>query len=155
MQSPMNLDQASGKSRLLQQIPLRGTLLSLACLFLFTIAAYGQGVSGRLQGTIQDVTGALIPGAKVSVSNQDTGVANKLISDSHGEYIANLLPPGNYKVEASADGFRTTVSSGNVVTVDGTTRVDVTLQLGAATQSVEVTGDNPLVNTSSSSMERC
>ena len=152
MQFPMNPGQASGTSRLLQQIPLRGTLLSLACLFLFTILSFGQGVSGRLQGAIQDSTGALIPGAKINVSNQDTGVVNKLTSDSHGEYIANLLPPGNYKVEASADGFRTTVSSGNVVTVDGTTHVDVRLQLGAAAQSVEVTGDNSLVDTSSSSM---
>lgn len=152
MQSPINLNEASGKAGRLEQIlRLRGTALGVACLLLFAAVSFGQGVSGRLQGTIVDSTGALIPGAKVSVTNQDTGVMGQLTSDSHGEYIANLLPPGNYKVEASAAGFRTTVSSGNVVTVDGTTRVDVTLQLGAATQSVEVTGDNPLVNTSSSS----
>jgi hypothetical protein len=152
MQLPMKHSQASGKSWLPQHLSSMGTLLGLACLFLFTAAVFGQGVSGRIQGTVQDTTGALVPGAKVSVSNQDTGVVNKYTSDSHGEYIANLLPPGNYKIQASASGFRTTISTGNVVTVDGVTRVDVTLQLGSATESVEVSGDNPLVNTANSSM---
>lgn len=152
MQFPMKSRQAPDKPWLPQYLSSNGTLLGLACLFLFTVAAFGQGVSGRIQGTVQDTTGALVPGAKVSVSNQDTGVINKYTSDNHGEYIANLLPPGNYKIEASANGFRTTVSTGNIVTVDGVTRVDVTLQLGSATESVEVSGDNPLVNTSNSSM---
>ena len=152
MPLPMKHSQASGKSWLPQHLSSMGTLLGLACLFLFTAAVFGQGVSGRIQGTVQDTTGALVPGAKVSVSNQDTGVVNKYTSDSHGEYIANLLPPGNYKIQASASGFRTTISTGNVVTVDGVTRVDVTLQLGSATESVEVSGDNPLVNTANSSM---
>jgi hypothetical protein len=86
------------------------------------------------------------------VTDQDTGIVNQYVADDHGEYIANLLPPGTYKVEISASGFRTTISTGNVVTVDGVTRVDVTLQLGAMVETVEVTGDNPLVNTTSSSM---
>src|ERR1700757_3140463 len=133
-------------------ISLYQMLLGFMTLLILTPAVFGQGVSGRLQGTIQDATGATISGANIAVTNQDTGVANKYTSDEHGEYIANLLPPGNYKVEVSAPGFRTTVSTGNVVTVDGVARVDVTLQLGAATESVEVTGDNPLVNTTSSSM---
>ncbi len=109
---------------------------------------YGRVASGRVSAAVSKApfrtgTGALVPGAKISVTSQDTGVTKQYISDNHGEYIANLLPPGTYKVEVSAAGFRTTVSTGNVVTVDGVTRVDVTLQLGAATESVEVTGDNP------------
>jgi hypothetical protein len=130
----------------------RRMLLGFMTLLVLTAAAFGQGVSGRLQGTIQDGTGAVISGANVVVTNQDTGVASKYTSDEHGEYIANLLPPGSYKVEVSASGFHTTISTGNVVTVDGVSRVDVTLQLGVATESVQVTGDNPLVNTTSSSM---
>ena len=131
---------------------LRGMLLGFMSLLILTAASFGQGVSGRLQGTVQDGTGAVISGASITVTNQDTGVSGKYTSDEHGEYLVNLLPPGSYKVEASASGFRTTVSTGNVVTVDSVARVDVTLQLGAATESVEVTGDNPLVSTTSSSM---
>ncbi|HEV2709576.1 MAG TPA: carboxypeptidase regulatory-like domain-containing protein [Edaphobacter sp.] len=152
MQFPTNHPQTSGKLRLSQHLCSMGALLGLVCLFFFSAGVFGQGVSGRIQGTIQDATGALIPGAKVSVTNQDTGVVGQFTSDSHGGYIANLLPPGNYKIQAGASGFRTTVSTGNIVTVDGVTRVDVTLQLGSTTESVEVSGDNPLVNTSNSSM---
>ena len=130
----------------------RGAWLWAACLLLYAVGAFGQGVSGRLQGTVQDASGAVVPGANVTVRNQDTGVVNKYTSDSRGEYIANLLPPGSYRVEISASGFRTTVSSGNVVTVDGITRVDVTLQLGTTNETVQVTGENPLVTTTSSSM---
>ena len=151
MQSETNFHQKPGRSGS-AHVSFRGLLIGLVCFLILTRVSLGQGVSGRLQGTIQDGTGAVIPGASVSVTNQDTGVTNKYTSDNHGAYIANLLPPGNYKVEISASGFRTTVSTGNVVTVDGVARVDVTLQLGTTTDSVEVTGDNPLVNTTSSSM---
>jgi hypothetical protein len=151
MQSQMNLD-----SRLCRcSLPptwSRGILLGIACLLLVTTVGFGQGVSGRIQGTIQDGTGAVVPGAKVSVTDQDTGIINQYVSDNRGEYIANLLPPGTYKVEVSAPGFRTTVSTGNVVTVDGVTRVDVALALGVTAETVQVAADNPLVNTTSSSL---
>jgi Carboxypeptidase regulatory-like domain/TonB dependent receptor len=151
MQSQVNFD-----SRLCRcSLPptwSRGILLGIACLLLVTAVGFGQGVSGRIQGTIQDGTGAVVPGAKVSVTDQDTGIINQYVSDNRGEYIANLLPPGTYKVEVSAPGFRTTVSTGNVVTVDGVTRVDVALALGVTAETVQVAADNPLVNTTSSSL---
>src|ERR1700722_11253631 len=151
MQSQMYLFQGLGRLWPPSQF-LRVMLLGFISLLILTSASFGQGVSGRLQGTVQDGTGAVISGTSITVTNQDTGVSGKYTSDEHGEYLVNLLPPGSYKVEASASGFRTTVSTGNVVTVDSVARVDMTLQLGAATESVEVTGDNPLVNTTSSSM---
>src|ERR1700722_8368291 len=135
MQSQMNLDSRLCR-RSLPPTWSRGILLGIACLLLVTAVGFGQGVSGRIQGTIQDGTGAVVPGAKVSVTDQDTGIINQYASDNRGEYIANLLPPGTYKVEVSAPGFRTTVSSGNVVTVDGVTRVDVALALGVTAETV-------------------
>src|ERR1700733_5818891 len=151
MQSQENLHFKLG-SYWLPPTSFRGILAGIACLLLFTAVGFGQGVSGRLQGTIQDGTGAVVPSAKVSVTGQDTGITNQYVSDNRGEYIANLLPPGTYKVEVSAPGFRTTVSSGNVVTVDGVTRVDVALALGVTAETVQVAADNPLVNTTSSSL---
>ena len=114
---------------------LRVVWLGAACLLFLVTGAFGQGVSGRLQGTIQDGTGAVISGASVSITNLDTGVVVKATSDGNGEYVANLLPPGTYKVEVQAQGFRTTVSNGNVVTVDSVTRVDVALQLGTTNET--------------------
>src|SRR5882724_3258809 len=152
MQLRINHHPKIGDPWSVQSSSFRTILCSLVCLFILTAETFGQGVSGRLQGTIKDGTGAVLAGANVIVTNQDTGVVNKYISDDHGEYTGNLLPPGNYKVEVSASGFRTTISTGNVVSVDSAARVDVTLQTGATTDSVEVTGDNPLVNTTGSSM---
>src|SRR5882757_11405902 len=117
MQSQMNSHQAPGRPRS-PYTSLPRILLGFVCLLAFAAMSFGQGISGRLQGTVQDGTGAVISGANIRVTNQDTGVVNKYTSDNRGAYIANLLPPGNYKVEISASGFRTTVSTGNVVTVD-------------------------------------
>jgi hypothetical protein len=73
-------------------------------------------------------------------------------SNDQGTYLANLLPPGAYRVEVDAPGLQNVISNANVVTVDNVARVDVTLQPGTASQSVEVTGANPLVNTKGSSL---
>ena len=127
-------------------------IFSILSLFVFVSLASGQGVSGRMEGTIQDLTGAVITGAHISVTNQDTGQSTAFTSNDQGGYLANLLPPGTYRVEVNAPGFQKVVSNGNVVTVDSVTRVDITLQPGATSQSVEVTGANPLVNTNSSSL---
>jgi hypothetical protein len=109
---------------------LRGMLLILSALITSTVMCFGQGVTGRIQGTVQDGTGAVVPKATITVTNQETGVSSRYTSSSQGEYIANLLSPGNYNIEVTAAGFRTTVSTGNVVTVDNATRADVILQLG-------------------------
>ncbi|WP_446745414.1 carboxypeptidase regulatory-like domain-containing protein [Silvibacterium acidisoli] len=139
------------RSRLFR-VSLRMFFLCVLGLFFSTHISFGQGVSGRLQGTIQDSTGAVVNGAHVVVINQDTGQTVSLISNEQGSYLANLLPPGTYRVEVEAAGFQKVVSKGNVVTVDNVARVDITLQPGTASQSVEVTGSNPLVNTTSSSL---
>ena len=80
MQLQANLQSELGKMR-----PF-SAWLGIVCAFLFATAAFGQGVSGRLQGTIQDASGAVISGASVTVSNQDTGVVSKSTSDSRGDY---------------------------------------------------------------------
>ncbi|HET6220322.1 MAG TPA: TonB-dependent receptor [Acidobacteriaceae bacterium] len=126
--------------------------LGMVSFFFFVSLAAGQGVSGRLQGTIQDPSGAVITGAHVVVTNQDTGQSVALTSNDQGTYLADLLSPGTYRVEVDAPGFQKVVSNANVVTVDNVARVDVTLQPGTASQSVEVTGANPLVNTTGSSL---
>ncbi len=126
--------------------------VGFACLLIVTCLAFGQGVTGRLVGTAQDQTQAAIPNAQVVITNQDTGLTWKYTTDSHGDYIVSYLPPGAYKVEVQASGFQNAVSSNNVVTVDQTTRVDFTMQVGKVAQSVEVKAVGPLVRSTTSDL---
>lgn len=123
-----------------------------ASLVIVSSLAFGQGITGRLLGTVEDPSHAAIPGAQVTITNQNTGATWKLTSDAAGSYVAQFLPPGTYKVEARAQGFQTAVSTDNSVSVDQTTRVDITMRIGTVTQTVEVKALAPLIQSTSSSM---
>src|ERR1700748_250850 len=124
----------------------------LICTLAVVPAVFAQGVSGRIVGTVVDQTGADIANAKITVTNQDTGLSVVSVSDSRGDYQANNLPPGNYQLKVEAAGMQTMISNGIVVTVDNATPVPVTLQVGTANQSITVTTASPLIDTTSSSL---
>jgi outer membrane lipoprotein-sorting protein len=131
---------------------ISGRLPAPICLLLIATVVFGQGVSGRILGTIQDGSGAVVANASVTITNQGTGIAAKTVTDSHGEYRVDNLPPGNYRIQFEASGFRVVVSEGNVVTVDNSTRVDTTLAVGSTSETMEVNAVEPLVDTTSSSL---
>jgi hypothetical protein len=112
----------------------------------------GQGVSGRMLGTVQDTSGAVIAKVVVAITNQGTGISATNRTDGNGQYRFENLQPGTYRVSFSMKGFRPVVSDGNVINVDGTTRVDATMQVGAEGETIEVTAGQPLVDTTSSSL---
>jgi Carboxypeptidase regulatory-like domain/TonB dependent receptor len=126
--------------------------LTLLCLVAAAPSALAQGVSGRIVGTVMDPGGAAIVNANVTVTNQDTGISTAIVTDSRGDYQANNLPPGNYQIEVEAPGMQTMISKGIVVTVDNSTPVPVTLQVGTANQSVTVTAASALIDPTSSSL---
>src|SRR5215475_7907068 len=97
----------------------------LICILAVAQAVLAQGVSGRIVGTVMDQSGAAIANAKITVSNQDTGISTVAVTDSRGDYQANNLQPGNYQIEVEASGMQTKISKGIVVTVDNTTPVPV------------------------------
>ena len=127
-------------------VPLLLALLGLSAL------AVGQGVTGSILGTVEDRMHALIPNATVTVTNEATNQSVQVPVGSQGNYLAADLPPGRYKVSAKAQGFREAVSEGNVVVVNGATRVDFSMTVGAATETVQVTAVAPLVESTTSSM---
>ena len=131
---------------------ISGKLLVPICLLLMAAVVFGQGVSGRILGTIQDGSGAVVANASVTITNQGTGIKAKTVTDSHGEYRIDNLPPGNYRVQFEVPGFRAVVSEGNVVTVDNSTRVDITLEVGSTSETMQVNAVEPLVDTTSSSL---
>jgi hypothetical protein len=111
-----------------------------------------QVVGASLSGTITDSSGAILPQAAVSVRNVSTDITRNTSTNSSGLYsIPNLLP-GTYDVKASAQGFSTHISTGIILTVGAQQVLDITLQVGQISQTVEVSTDAPNVELASSSI---
>src|SRR6202030_506688 len=111
-----------------------------------------QTVGGTILGIVQDQQGGAIGKAEVSARSLDTGAIRKTISDDNGEYRITSIPAGSYEISVTAPGFKTEVRSGIVVTVGADVGVNFSLTVGAITEKVEVTGEAPQVDTSSSAM---
>lgn len=109
-----------------------------------------QAIGGTVVGTVRDVTGAVVTGAQVSATNLDTGIVQTAVSGSGGDYTLPNLAPGNYKITAQSKGFSTAISARNTVQVQETTRVDFSLSPGATSQQIVVTGEAPLVQSTTS-----
>ena len=125
------------------------------CLLVLPFAAkntFAQAVTGTLLGTIQDSSGAVVPSVNVTLTNEGTNVANKTTTSAQGFYTFPNLSPGQYSVTVEAKGFKKLISTHNIVQVEQTTRVDVTLTPGAVTAEVTVTGTTPLVETTTSDL---
>jgi uncharacterized protein YfaS (alpha-2-macroglobulin family) len=95
-----------------------------------------QTIRGALTGTVTDSSGALVPGASVTVTNKDTNISDTAVTNAQGTYTFPLVPPGTYQITAELQGFKKYVRDGIVVDVAQTTRVDIPLQLGAINESV-------------------
>ena len=112
----------------------------------------GQAVTGTLLGTVLDPTGAVVPNANVTLTNEGTGVSNHMPTSAQGFYTFPTLDPGRYSVAVSASGLKTTVAKGNLVQVEQSTRVDVTLSPGDRRSAGHRNGQNPLVETTTSDL---
>jgi hypothetical protein len=124
----------------------------LAVLALATLAlawppfALAQQVSGTITGHVTDQSGAVIPGATVTVRNVQTGVSTERQSESSGLYVFTNLIPGTYTVTVVAPGFEKFVRENVVLNVDSSVTVDGEMQLGQVSQEVTVSGAPPVLN---------
>ena len=112
-----------------------------------------QTVTGSISGTVRDSSGLVLPATRVEVMNTDTGVARTLQSDGSGYYSAVLLPLGMYKVTATLQGFQTEARTGIELTVGREAVVDLTLSVGATTQTVEVRAEAALINLTTATIQ--
>src|SRR6185503_19806507 len=112
-------------------------------------AAFAQADRGNLTGTVTDPQGALIPAAKILLRNGQTGADYATVSTSTGNYSIAQLPAGSYDLSVEAPGFKKFAQQGIAVGVAQTARIDVTMQVGQATESVTITADAPLLKTES------
>lgn len=114
--------------------------------------AWGQTTTGALSGTVSDPAGAVVPGAKVEVVNQSTGVVTPLLTNDAGLYKAAFLLPGIYTVRVQAQGFRTFEAKDVNVELAHEPVVNAILQVGAVGETVEVQGAAPLLVTDTSQL---
>ena len=129
-------------------------LTLLALLLSWTLTASAQSGTGQLSGTVTDANGARIPGATVTITNVDTALERRVVTDDDGNFALQLLPPGKYKTEVTAPGFKPVVIQELNVNVAQTATVDVTLEAGTVQEAVTVTAEQPLVQQESSQVGR-
>ncbi|MET0213173.1 MAG: carboxypeptidase regulatory-like domain-containing protein, partial [Vicinamibacterales bacterium] len=115
-------------------------------------SAAAQAVSGTILGTVTDSTGAVVAGAKVTIVNEGTGLTRVVVADTNGEYTAPSLPTGHYTITSEMTGFKTIALSNIDVGVDQRVRINIKHEVGAMTESVSVTAESPLIQTSSSEL---
>ena len=120
--------------------------------FLFSLASFGQAGRGSVSGTVTDPGGALIAGAEVTLKNPATGVSQHTVTSSAGLYTFISLNPGVYQVNASQTGFKGTVRDNITVNVDQVTEVNITLQVGAQSETVTVAAGTELVEATNSTV---
>jgi hypothetical protein len=121
------------------------TLLGITLLWASTLSA--QTTSATIVGAVTDQSGSVVAGATVTVRNETTGDTRKVTTNSEGMYTASILPIGRYTVDVEASGFKRSVAGGLTLEVNQTVRVDLQLEVGPVTQTVEVTSAAVLVKT--------
>ncbi len=127
-------------------LPGRRSLWVALCVVAMSASLYGQALSG-ITGTVTDASGAVVPNAKVTVTNTATSVASHSITSSSGTYTVTDLIPGTYTVSVELAGFQTSIHNGVLVEVGRNSTVDVALQTGNVQQSVEVVETGITLNT--------
>src|SRR5205807_5984563 len=114
--------------------------------------AWSQTVQGVITGTITDPTGAVVPGATVTITNVGTNISQTTTTGSDGSYRFPLVPPGTYTLEVKAANFGGVRVSGIVVEASQTIAINRQLELAKTSQLVEVTSEAPLVQTATSDL---
>ena len=118
---------------------------------MFATTALSQ-VTASLSGSITDSSGAGVPGAIVTVTNADTGARRETASNQEGDYQFTLLQPGSYSISVQKQGFKQTTQEGVRLEVNQAARLDFAMQVGAVSETVEVTGAAPLLESTTSSV---
>jgi hypothetical protein len=136
---------------------VRKVLLLVVCsqfILLAVSPGFGQVTTTNMIGTVTDSTGATVPGAQVTITNTGTGYTRSTKTNAQGEYRLEFLPVGSYNADITGNGFKKVVRTGIVLLADQPARVDAQLQLGQVSETVEVSSEIPLVNTSNPEIGR-
>src|SRR5277367_5152940 len=120
----------------------------------FAIDAGAQQITGAIRGTVKDEQGAVVSGATVRATNGATGLSRSVTTDSEGSYYIQYLPVGTYEVNVEMAGFKNFVQQNVVLAVDQAQALNVTLAVGASSETVTVSATPPLVETTTATLGR-
>jgi Carboxypeptidase regulatory-like domain len=127
--------------------------LLVACIFLLcAVTTKAQVTTADMVGKVTDKTGAVIPNAKVMVTNLGTNISRTLTTDESGDYVINLLPIGRYSVRVEATGFKSFAVFELVLVAGDRARVDAQLEVGQTSETVEITAELSALQTDSSTV---
>jgi hypothetical protein len=124
----------------------------IGCVFLFAPSALAQVDTGAVHGTITDPDGGVIPGATVTLTNQDTGLSVSTTTGPEGTYSFSPVRIGKYKIDVELSGFGPATRSDIAVDVQQRALVNIGLQPGGVRETVEVTGAAPQLQTQDASV---
>ncbi|MGB7029236.1 MAG: carboxypeptidase-like regulatory domain-containing protein, partial [Candidatus Acidiferrum sp.] len=131
----------------LQSVGLCVFFVTLVALLCGANVALGQGVTAAITGTVTDPSGAPLAGAAVSAKDLLTGIAYPALTNTDGLYYLSQLPVGKYELKIEAKGFETSVHPAFDLVLNQIARVDIQMIVGAVSQTVEVNGAPPLLQT--------
>ena len=114
-------------------------VLSLVFLLTLCVSGRAQAVYGSISGTVTDPSGAVVSGAKVTITSVERKTSDTVTANDSGLYVKERLLPGNYEVKVESQGFKASVIPSVVVNIDAQTKADAVLQTGAVTDTVTVT----------------
>lgn len=121
--------------------------VAVALLAALPALAAAQATTGTIRGIVRDQQGGVVPGVTIAVRQTDTNVVRTAVTGAQGEYLVANLPTGNYEVTAELTGFSRFLRSGITLAVNQDAVVDVTLAPGGLTETVAVTADASVLNT--------
>jgi hypothetical protein len=127
-------------------------VLFIIFLSLISLPAAAQSTAGRVLGSVTDQSGASVAGATVVVTDTQRGTSRTVITDASGDYVAPDLAPGTYKIHVEAKGFKSSERPSVTIEVATDVRADFGLQPGNVSETVTVSGELPLLNTTSSTL---
>jgi len=147
----MNSYRNRENSRLYSHGRLRSVLVALGAFCAFCVLlsppAFAQGAAGSVSGVVRDTSGAVVPGASVTITNTATGVTTPTNTNNEGLYVFPYVQPGVYDLTASAPGFQTVKRPGVTVNVTERVQVSFDLKVGSTKETVTVTGTAPMLHT--------
>jgi outer membrane receptor protein involved in Fe transport len=133
----------------------KALLLATLITLLAGMTTLGQTTTATLSGVIRDASGAVVPGAKITIKNSQTAITRDTTNDTEGRYRFTNLEPGQYELRAERTGFKTILQSNVILTVGGASVVDLILQVGDVTEVVEVNQDEqPLIEPTRAELSR-